>query len=122
MKTTFILSGLLLSVSLFSQTSNRLKELETKISKSHYFKLFPDTQIKFIAEKYHCLEKEYQIKPEQEKEFLNKKDFKKRFPEYQIQFDRSIETASTLQESLKIEHYNHETKESEIFPKCLKLN
>lgn len=120
MKTIFILSGLLLSGVFFGQSAKRISELESKFKKSYYFKLFPESDIKTIVSNYICLEKNYKINPETEKEFLTEQNFYDRYPGYLIDENFTIENASILEEAKKEMHFNPQTRKNDIFPKCLK--
>lgn len=120
MKTIFILSAFLCSTTLFAQSEKRFSELKEKMKISYYAQNFSEMDLDFYAKKYVCLEKKYKINPIKEKEFLTEKEFKKRYPDYLKEEDRTIENSSTLQEALKNMHFNPTTNKHDVFPKCIK--
>ena len=127
MKKIITLSMLTISTFMFSQTDySKIKlnkdeqKLKEAIKKSFYFSQFPELDLNFYAIKYNCLEKKYDIDAKKSKEFLSKKDFFKAFPNWTLEDDRFIEYTSTLQESMKFEHFNSFKKKHDIFPKCIK--
>lgn len=121
MKNTLLIIALLFSAFSFAQSKKldkREQELSNILKKSHYSKKFPLDYNHYVSKKYACLEKYYKVNPLEQKEFLSKKEFNKNYPFYDPMHYKSIENASLLEETLKIEHWNKNTKTNEIFPKC----
>lgn len=103
----------LLPVFCFSQTA---KELEREMKKSYYYKLVKfDTE--HASKKYHCLIKNYNIDYKHEKEFMNKKDFFTKYPDWKLKDNNDIIFRSIIEESIQKMHYENNGDHS-IFPKC----
>lgn len=98
-----------------------VQSIENKIKKSYYYSQFPETKTKFLAQKYSCIQKNYQYPIFTEKEFLNKKQILKKYPQWNKKSDNEIENRSIIQESLQPMQFDPNTKKHLNFPKCFKF-
>lgn len=120
MKNLFIAIATIFSVSIAAQSlSPREKQLFDLLSKSPYSKNNTTEGKIYVAKKYACLEKHYDLNPLEQKEFLPIKELNEQYPQWNTMFDNTIENRSILQESLQPVHFS-KSKKHDFFPKCLK--
>lgn len=98
--------------------NNDEKIIFDKLSQSYYSSINPKIYLTFYAKSYNCLSKNYHIDLTKEKEFLNKKDFFKSYPNWELSRDRDYEYSSTLQTALQPDQFDI-NKKSIPFPKCI---
>ncbi|SEF62120.1 hypothetical protein SAMN05421847_0473 [Halpernia humi] len=130
MKTLFFL---LIPTLFFAQSKKEIKKIEQKIKNSYYYSFLSDNiNLKKTAKFYACLDKYYKdVNIYEDKPFLNKKEFLKKYPEYfskdgkeernlnQYHYDKYYEFASMMQLAYMHEQFDENGK-SITFPKCIK--
>lgn len=102
--------------------NNDEKIIYDQITKSYYHSIFPNLNYSFIAITYNCINKNYKYDIFNEKEFLNKNDFFKKYPDYDKRGDNAIEQRSLFQESKQKMHFSSINKKQNNFPKCFKYS
>jgi|GEM_PF-3108257 len=115
---TFVFPTLFFAQESKKETLTKREKFLVKLLDKSYLHSKTDSLDKiYIAKKYNCLQYNYKIIPEEQKEFLTQKQLFKKFPDYQPETHITTEYISPFEGLFY--GTNWENDKNIVFPKCV---